>query len=221
MARGGVGRSARPPSRSLLYAAVNLARFDTPLAIPFDRQVLNEFSEDRRAALAANDGTLFGLQFLPTTALQYLRPDTIEPRALLPWFSWGPDADVVGDVTFDTVDRSASLPVTAPAFLARRRRRRRRHDPPSVAVVRAWPVASLAAIAVLPTLSLAFVAQRYLADFVPFLVVGAAVGVPVVAAWAAATRARATVLGRRRPWRSSASGWSSTPGSPCSADSST
>ena len=40
-----------------------------------------------------------------------------KPRALAPWFSWGGRADVVGDVTFDTVDRSASLPVTAPRSL--------------------------------------------------------------------------------------------------------
>ena len=38
-------------------------------------------------------------------------PTRSTPRALLPWLSWGGRADVVGDVTFDTVDRSASLPV--------------------------------------------------------------------------------------------------------------
>ena len=42
----------------------------------------------------------------------------------------------------------------------------------------------------MPTLTIAFIAQRYLADFVPVLVVGAAVGVPVVAAWVADSVAR-------------------------------
>ncbi len=172
-----------------LFAAVNLARFGTPFSIPFDRQVLNAFSESRRAALDDNGGTLFGLKFAPTTVLQYLRPDTLEVRSLLPWFSWGDRAHLVGDVTFDTVDRSASLPVTAPAFLAAT-------VPGVVALVRrrppaAWAIAFAAGVvATIPTVSIAFIANRYLADFVPALVVGAALGVPVVAAWAMASRRR-------------------------------
>ena len=174
----------------VLYALVNLVRFGVPLSIPFERQVLNEFSADRRAALADNGGTLFGLKFVPTAVVHYLRPDTIEPRALLPWFSWGSPADLVGDVTFDTVDRSASLPVVAPVWLvawvcgvvAMVRRR----------LAAAWAVSMVAAaFAVLPTLAIAFIAQRYLADFVPLLVLGAALGVPVVVGWAATSRRRA------------------------------
>jgi hypothetical protein len=170
----------------LLYAIVNTARFGTPFSVPFDAQVLNAFSATRRAALADNGDTLFGLKFVPTGALQYLRPDTVAPRALFPWVSWGGRAHVVGDVTFDTVDRSASLPVTAPAFvvasligvviLVRRR------------LPACWPVVlAAAAVAVGPTLAIAFIAQRYLADFVPVLVVGACLGVPVLAAWAGAS----------------------------------
>jgi hypothetical protein len=172
-----------------LYAAVNLARFGTPFSIPFDHQVLNTFSKSRRAALADNGGTLFGLKFVPTAVLQYLRPDTIEPRALLPWFSWGDRAHLVGNVTFDTVDRSASLPVTAPAFLAAA-------VPGVIVLVRrrppaAWAISfAAAAVATLPTLSIAFIANRYLADFVPAVVVAAALGVPVVATWAARSRKR-------------------------------
>ena len=174
----------------LLYACVNLVRFGVPLSTPFDRQVLNEFSADRRAALADNGGTLFGLKFVPTALVQYLRPDTIEPRALLPWFSWAAPADLIGDVTFDTVDRSASLPVVAPVWLvawvcgvvAMVRRR----------IAAAWAVSTgAAAVGVLPMLAIAFIAQRYLADFVPLLVLGAALGVPVIVAWAATTRRRA------------------------------
>ena len=75
--RGPLGAAAVP---FLLYACVNLVRFGVPLSTPFDRQVLNEFSADRRAALADNGGTLFGLKFVPTALVQYLRPDTIEPR---------------------------------------------------------------------------------------------------------------------------------------------
>jgi hypothetical protein len=172
-----------------LFAAVNLARFGSPFSIPFDRQVLNAFSESRRAALADNGGTLFGLKFAPTTVLQYLRPDTLELRSLLPWFSWGDRAHLIGDVTFDTVDRSASLPVVAPAFVAA-------SVPGVVALFRrrppaAWAIAFAAGlVATVPTVSIAFIANRYLADFVPALVVGAALGAPVVAAWATKSRRR-------------------------------
>jgi hypothetical protein len=180
----------------LLYAAVNAARFGTPFSVPFDAQVLNAFSPPRRAALADNGGTLFGLKFVPTGALQYLRPDTVAPRALFPWISWGGRADVVGDVTFDTIDRSASLPVAAPAFVVA-------WAVGVVAVIRrrlpaSWVAALVAgAAAVGPTLAIAFIAQRYLADFVPGLVVGASVGVPVVAAWAvgSARRVRWSIVG--------------------------
>ena len=48
-----------------------------------------------------------------------------------------------------------------------------------------------AAIAVLPMLAIAFIAQRYLADFVPLLVLGAVLGVPAVASWAAVSSRRA------------------------------
>ena len=178
----------------VLYAAVNLARFGHPLAIPFETQVFNDFSADRRAALAANDGTLFGLKFLPTTVLQYIRPDTVRPDALLPWMSWGPPARVVGGVTFDTIDRAASLPVTAPWLLGL--------AVPGVGLVlrRRVPFAWCAcliggAVAALPTLAIAFVAQRYLADFLPPLVVAAALGVPAVVAW---------VDGRSPGWRKAA-----------------
>jgi hypothetical protein len=171
----------------LLYGAVNLARFGTPLSIPFDRQVLNDFSAQRRAALAANGGTLFGGKFVPTTLLQYLRPDTVRPSSLLPWLRWGPPARVVGGVTFDTVDRAASLPVGAPWLLGL--------SVPGVwAMVRRRVPAAWAAclaggvLAAVPTLAIAFVAQRYLADLVPPLVVAGAVGVPVTARWP-------------RPWR--------------------
>ncbi len=176
-----------------LYALVNALRFGTPFSVPFDRQVLNDFSATRRAAMADNHDTLFGVKFLPTALVQYLRPDTVTPRALAPWLSWNGRADVIGGVTFDTVDRSASLPVTAPAFVvaavvgvvATIRRR----------LPASWGMALLAAAAaVVPTLTIAFIAQRYLADFVPVLVVGAAVGVPVVAGWVADSGRRRRVV---------------------------
>ena len=77
-AGGGAGRAAGTGGRPgggaaaavpvLLYASVNLVRFDSAFSVPFDKQVLNEFSAERRAALADNGGTLFGSKFVPTAA---------------------------------------------------------------------------------------------------------------------------------------------------------
>jgi len=179
-----------------LYAVVNLARFGTLFSVPFEQQLLNPFSPQRRAALEANDGSLFGPQFLPTALLQYLRPDTLELRSLLPWVQWGPRARVVGDAVFDTVDRAASLPVTAPLFLAL--------SVPGgwVALRRRVPVAWAACLvagtaATIPTLSIAFVAHRYLADLVPPVVLATCLGLPVVMAWFAGRGAgvRAALVG--------------------------
>lgn len=177
----------------LLYAAVNFARFGTLLSIPLDEQITTQFSADRQAALADNGGSLFGVKFLPSTGWQYLRPDTLEANALLPWFTWAPKPEPIGDVTFDTIDRSSSLPATAPAFvvatvigvvqIVRRR------------VPAAWGLSMLgAAAATLPTLTIAFIAHRYLVDFVPLVVVGAALGLAASVAWATCSRQRRNLL---------------------------
>ena len=178
----------------------------TPFSVPFDRQVLNEFSADRRAALADNGGTLFGRQ-VPANgpravpAAGHDRAPGAGAVAVV-----GRPADLIGGVTFDTVDRSASLAGRGAGV-------RRRRVVGVVATIRRRVAGSVggvdcvaAAVAVVPTLAIAFIAQRYLADFVPVLVVGAALGVPAVAAWAAGSGgAPARVLAgdsrarRRRP----------------------
>ena len=182
-----------------LYTLVNALRFGTPFSVPFDRQVLNDFSATRRAAMADNHDTLFGVKFLPTGA-----------RAVPPTRH----RDAAGAGAMDVVERSGRRPRRGhvrhrrPLGVAagdgagvrrRRRRRGRRDDPPSLAGELGHGLLAAAA-AVVPTLTIAFIAQRYLADFVPVLVVGAAVGVPVVAAWVAdsVVRRRAVVDGHGR-----------------------
>jgi len=170
-----------------LYAAVNQARFDSPFGVPFGDQVLSGFDAPRQATLASTGGTLFGPEFAPTAVVTYLRPDGVSLQRLFPWVTFRESTPVIGDATFDTLDRSASLPTVAPALvvlglvgLASLLRRGRR-DP--------WLVTAIgAATGLASTLTIAFVANRYLADFTPALVVLAAVGT-----WAVADR-----LGR---WR--------------------
>lgn len=169
---------------AVAYAAVNVARFGQLLQVPWDAQRYSAFDGARQAALAANDGTLFGLRFVPTTMWHYLSPlpTSMDVERLFPFVSWGGRATVFGGATFDTVDRSSSLLLAAPVFVV-------------LAVVgvvwvvrrdrsQGWRVIGLAAmLGTAGTFTIGFVAHRYLVDLVPPLVVLAAPGVWVVARW--------------------------------------
>jgi hypothetical protein len=162
-----------------LSAAVNLAKFDRPFGIPLELQVASQVDPQRRAALAANPDGLFGARFVPTTLVQALRPDAVGATRAFPFVGLPADrAHVFGDVRFDTIEPSLSAPTSMPllclltcvgaAGLVRRR---------------AWaPLGVLAASAggFGVTLTIAYVTTRYLADLLPFLVLGAAVGVRVL-----------------------------------------
>jgi hypothetical protein len=166
-----------------LYVAVNEARFHRSLGPPYAEQVWTQMSAERRAALAANGGSLFNVEYAPSTALAYLRPDGLSATRLFPFVDFRPQrATVVGDVVFDTRDRTSSVPASMPAATA-------------LAVVGAWalvdrrsrdrlavlrPVVVGGAVAVLGVLTIGFIAQRYLGDFL-LLLVPLALAVKIVA----------------------------------------
>jgi hypothetical protein len=181
-----------------LYAVVNHARFGTWFSVPFDKQVFSSFGTDRQAALAFTDNSLFSLRYLPTAALHYLRPDAIGLQRLFPWIGFGPRAHVVGNVTYDTVDRSSSITALSPllcvvaavgvAHLLRHRR--------GTSIW--WYMLAGSAVGVVVTWTIGFIANRYLSDLVPTLVLAAAPGAWALAAWCAglgATARRLAVAG--------------------------
>ncbi|MGH9275826.1 MAG: hypothetical protein ACRDZU_14365, partial [Acidimicrobiales bacterium] len=166
----------------LVYAAVNQARFGEPFSVPFRDQVLSSFDPARQATLEATGGSLFGPEFAPTALVTYVRPDGVALQRLFPWITFRETTDVIGDAQFDTVDRSASLPVVAPSLVLLTAvgvgalLRRGWRDP--------WLTATLGAAAgLVSTVTIAFVANRYLADATPALVLPAALGTWVVADW--------------------------------------
>jgi hypothetical protein len=170
------------------YVYVNQAKFGSLFGLPFDRQFVTFVNREHRAVLDANGGSLFGLQFLPTNLLQYLRPDGIELSRLLPWVRFPGDPTIIGDVRYDRITPTSSVVAAMPlpavlsivgavAMVSGRRARGT-----AIAALRA-PVIG-AAIGVGPVLIFGFVAQRYLGDFVPLLVLLGAVGLHVVVSWA-------------------------------------
>ena len=165
------------------YVALNLAKFGTVASIPFAGQAYTKLSPARQAMLEANDGTLFGLQFVPTTLLHYLRPLGVDWTATFPFVDFRrPGGPIVGDVTFDAVDRAGSIPSTlfvllVPAAIGLWALVRRRVDDPA-----AWVAAIVGtAVGSATIIPFGYVAHRYLADAMPVLVVGAALGVQWVA----------------------------------------
>ena len=163
----------------VLYAYVNYSRFGSLFGLPLDHQVYSQFNPARRRALADNGGSLFGVKFLPTQVLQLLRPDGLRLDSLFPWVVFPRPATVLFDVTFDTRDWASSIPATMPAFtvlaaggivtLVRRA---------GAAAVRAPLVGAIAGG--LATLTIAFVANRYMSDLLPAIVLASLVGFHVL-----------------------------------------
>jgi hypothetical protein len=176
-----------------LYAYVNTSKFGTPFSVPFEQQFLAKLSANHRAALDANGGGMFGLQYVPTTFASYFGAGGLRPSALLPWVEFSGQGGVIGDAVFAFRLPTASVQATMPFLtvlgivglvgmvLGHRLRAA------GLAVLRA-PVVG-AVVAGISTLAFAYVAQRYLADFVPILVVLAIAGLHVTVR-AAASRQR-------------------------------
>ena len=199
--RGVSGSSTeRAPAGSLLplalavlvptaaYIGLNLLKFGTPFSLPFDRQLAAIFSATHRAVLKRNGGSLVGLQFVPSTAYQYFRPDSIRLVGSFPWVSFPDPATIVGAVRFDQVMPASSATTSMPLLtvfglvgivgIAGGASSRGRFAP-----LRA-PVLGAAAASVV-TLAFGFIANRYLADFVPLLVLLALAGLYMLVAWTA------------------------------------
>lgn len=186
----------------VLYAYVNYAKFGTWFGLPFDSQFVTLVNAEHRRVLDANGGSLFGLQFLPTNLLQYLRPDAIGFPALWPWVRFPGPATIIGDVQYDRITPTTSVVAAMPlhavlaivGFVAALSPRRARET--QMRILRAPLIG--AAIGTIPVLVFGFMAQRYLGDFVPLLVLLGAIGLHVAMGWCAHRRAhwsRSAVVG--------------------------
>jgi hypothetical protein len=190
----------------LLTVYVNYAKFRTTLTPPSSAHVQSMLYGPRREMLEENGGSLFGLQFVPSTTWQYVRPDGLDVRRDFPWIDFprfGPSQ--VTDASFDNLDWSSSIPATAPVLTVlavvavvaalRARRRRRRGE----AGERPWQPWVLAlGIGTLAggfgVVGLGYIANRYLNDLVPAVFVPAVVGFHVAVAAGAAWGRRRRVL---------------------------
>ena len=159
-----------------LYAVVNRAKFGSWFGVPIDRQAQNYVDPVRRAVLAANGGSLFTIEAIPTHVLSLLRPDAIRIRSTFPFVGVPTGRPtVIGGLRFDaldpTVSATAAMPLVCALAIVGVVLLVRRSGPAPVRP------AVLGAAAVLPlTWSFLYVAQRYTIDLFPVLLLLAAVG---------------------------------------------
>jgi hypothetical protein len=162
-----------------LMVALNLAKFGQVFGFSEADQVWTQLSAHRRLYLAANGGGAFGLQFLPSTLLAYLRPGALNFSGVFPFITLPHSpAPVIGHIIFDETDPTTSILASMPmlfilatwgSITAFRRR-----TVGQIALVRLPLLAALLCCG--GVLVIGFIANRYLADFLPFLALGSMVG---------------------------------------------
>ncbi len=159
--------------------AVTNAKFGIPIGLPMADQVWAQFNAHRRYFLAANGGKAFSFAFLPSTIVAYLQPFGIHVSGVFPFITTPTaPAAAYGGAVLDETYPTASIPPTMPllflltcwgvvsAFLPR--------PPGRMVLTRLVLVAAAAGIA--GVLLWGYIANRYMADFMPFLILAGAIG---------------------------------------------
>ena len=166
--------------------AINYAKFRHPFLFPLEDQVWTQLNAHRRETLEANGGTLTGPQFFPTTFMAYFRPDGVRFVDYFPWITL-PAAppptygDAVLDQTYRTGSVTGFMPwpllltvLTALVVLRPGVDRARR-------ILRVPLLGGVLATG--GVMGYGYLAHRYTSEFVPALVLGAAVGTVVSVHW--------------------------------------
>jgi hypothetical protein len=98
-----------------LSVVLNWLKFRHPFMIPLEHQEWTDVSARRRLALLANDGSLAGTQFLPTTLANYFRPDGIRFVPFFPYVTMPAEpAPAYAGAFLDQRYRTGSVPAFMP-----------------------------------------------------------------------------------------------------------
>ena len=176
---------------------INWAKFGSPFALPLADQVWTQLNAHRRYFLASNGGKGFGLQFLPSTLVAYLQPGGVRFSDLFPFITLpAAPARAVGNVVLDQTYPTGSIPATMPLlFLLSLWGLVTAFRPKPVGLLRLTRILLLsAAAATAGVLLWGYIADRYLADVMPFLILASVIG--FVDLWRrAASRSRRVRIG--------------------------
>lgn len=157
---------------------VTYAKFGLPVGLPMADQVWAHVNAHRRYFLAANGGKAFSPGFLPSTIVAYLQPFGIRFTSLFPFVTTptAPAAAIgaVLDVTYPT----ASMPATMPLlFLLACCGTIASFRPQALVPFRLTRIVLIAGVAATAGVMLwGYIGERYLADFMPFLIVASGIG---------------------------------------------
>ncbi|MHB1518978.1 MAG: hypothetical protein ACYCVN_07915 [Acidimicrobiales bacterium] len=162
----------------LVAMAVNLAKFGIPIGVPVANQVWTQINAHRRQFLAAHHNSEIGLDFVPSTAWAYLQPFGLRFTSVFPYITLpARPAAAMSGILFDRLYRTDSLPASTPLLFLL-------SCWGLITAFRPRPLGRLAPIRLLmlgagaacvALLLWGYIAPRYLADFVPLLVLAGAV----------------------------------------------
>jgi hypothetical protein len=157
---------------------VTYAKFGTPVGLPMADQVWAGLNAHRRYFLAANGGKAFSPAFIPTTVTAYFQPFGIRFTGLFPFITNPTTLPNIYGAVFDQTYQTASIPATMPLlFLLACWGVLTAFRPKPVgrlAVTRLLLLAALSGTA--GVLMWGYIADRYMADFMPFLILAGAIG---------------------------------------------
>ncbi|HMF03676.1 MAG TPA: hypothetical protein VKH17_02595 [Acidimicrobiia bacterium] len=158
----------------VLYMYVNYAKFGHPWNLPITRQYATFTDPIRQSVYEHNGGKLFSPKFVPTNLVAILRPDALGLDRLFPFVTFPSRATLVGGIQFAARDPSSSIPASMPflfvlsligVWTVFRPRRSAEPGPANLRV----PVIGAAAGGI-GAITIPFINQRYISDFVPLLV---------------------------------------------------
>ncbi len=162
----------------LVAVVVNMIKFDLPFGVPVSEQVWSSINVHRQHFLAAHHNSEVGLDFVPSTAWAYFQPLGLRFTSTFPFMTMPaqPAASFSG-VIFDRLYRTDSVPASTPLlFLLSCWGLITAFRPRSVGKVARTRLLLLAAGAACVALLLwGYIAPRYLADFMPLLILASAV----------------------------------------------
>jgi hypothetical protein len=170
--------------------AINYLKFKHPFMFPLENQVFTSVNRHRQEVLAENGGTLAGLQFFPSSLVNYFRPDGIRFTGYFPWVSFPATPARGYGAELDQGYRTGSVPSFMPmlflltvASIPILFRRLPTFGHRAVRLI--WVGALLMTGGVM---AYGYIAYRYTSEFVPLLIIGGMVSVHAAAGWL--TRAR-------------------------------
>lgn len=166
--------------------AINWAKFRRPFGIPMEDQFFTKIDENRAEMLRIYDNKYFQTEFIPSNLWAYFKPNGVDISSTFPFVGTPRSIPWVwGDAFYDATYRTASVTATNPLLLAFTL-------VGVVAFIRLWRSNAFWVLTPTVVAGLAagggvagwgYMSTRYLTDFLPGMLVLAAIGCAGIVRW--------------------------------------